>query len=126
MFHIEIRLFTGRVVESLPNAISIVGMNSLKCLVERWLGRSIVLKDGVGPVRPVDLSARNTPAETAGLADPLALSQESFAALQVGIKPGILQRNGGFRMQQFRHRNAVPREGAWGQGGLEEKHAENL
>src|SRR5260370_33824472 len=90
MCRIEIRLFIGRVVESLPNEISIVGMNSLKCQFERWLRRSIVLKDVVGPVRPVDLSARNIPAETARLADPLALSQESFAALQIGIKAGIL------------------------------------
>ena len=108
MSHIEIRLFLDRVVESLPNEISVVGMNSLKCHFQRWLNRSIVFKDVVGPVRPVDLSARNIPAETARLADPLPLSQESFAALQIGIKAGILQRNGGLRSQQLQYGNAGP------------------
>ena len=71
----RLRFSTDRVVESPPNEISIVGMHSLKCHFERWMRRSIKLKDVVGPVRPVDLSARNIPGETAGLADPLALSQ---------------------------------------------------
>src|SRR5271156_6727342 len=126
MFHIEIRLFMDRVFVSPPNEISVVGMNSLKCHFYRWLSRSIVLKDAVGPVRPVDLSARNIPAETAGLADPLALSQESFAALQVGIKPGILQRNCDLRSQQFQYGNAVRREDARSQVVLEKKHAHKL
>src|SRR5580692_3481088 len=113
MFHIEIRLFLNRVFESLPKAVSVVGMNSLKCHFYLWLSRSIISKEVVGPLRPVDLSARNIPSETARFADPLALHQTSFTALQVGIKPGILQRNGGLRSQQFQQRNAVRREGAW-------------
>jgi hypothetical protein len=91
------QVIIDRVFVSLPNEISVVGMNSLKCHFYRWLSRSIILKDLVGPVRPVDLSARNIPPETARLAHPLALSQESFAALQFGIKPDILQRNRGLR-----------------------------
>src|SRR5579863_10033938 len=101
-------------------------MHSLKCHFEGWMSRSIKLKDVVGPVRPVDLSARNIPAETAGLADPLALGQESFAALQIGIKAGILQRNGGLRSQQFQHGNAVRREDARSQVVLEKKHTHKL
>jgi hypothetical protein len=31
MFQIEVRLFIDRVFVSLPNEISVVGMNSLKC-----------------------------------------------------------------------------------------------
>src|SRR5579863_10313625 len=101
-------------------------MHSLKCQADRWLSRSIEFKDVVGPVRQVDLSARNTPAETAGLADPLALSQERFAAPQIGIKAGILQRNGGLRSQQFQHGDAVRREGARSQVVLEKKHTHKL
>src|SRR5271170_7259494 len=126
MFHIEIPLFIDRVFVSLPNEISVVGMNSLKCHFQRWLSRSIVLKNLVGPVRPVDLSVRNIPPETARLAHSLALRQESFAALQVGIKPRILQRNCDLRSQQFQHGNAVRREGAWSQVVLEKKHADKL
>src|SRR5437879_3094339 len=101
-------------------------MNSLKCQFERWLSRSIVLKDVVGPVRPVDLSARDIPAETARLADPLALSQESFAALQIGIKAGILQRNRGLRSQQLQHGNPVLRERERSQVVLQIKCADKL
>src|SRR5580704_6011233 len=112
MFHIEIRLFLNRVFESLPKAVSVVGMNSLKCHFYLWLGRSIVSKEVVGPLRPVDLSARNIPAETARLADPLALHQASFTALQLGIKPSVVERDGRLRSQQFQHCSAVRREGA--------------
>jgi hypothetical protein len=89
MFNIEIALLLGRMIESLLNEIAIVGMNSLKRQVDRGSGRSIVFKDVVDFIRPVDLSADNTPAETARLAYPLALRKESFAALQIGIESGV-------------------------------------
>jgi hypothetical protein len=63
--------------------IPIVGMNSLKYQLQRWLNRSIVFKDLVGFLRPVDFSTRNVPAEAARVAYALPLSQVSFAALQI-------------------------------------------
>src|SRR5580658_4355904 len=126
MFHIEIRLFLNRVFESLPKAVSVVGMNSLKCHFYLWLSRSIVSKEVVSPLRPVDFSTRNIPSETARFADPLALHQASFTAPQLGIESGILQRNCGLRSQQFQHGNAVRSEGAGSQVVFEKKHAGKL
>src|SRR5260370_3600533 len=103
MLNIKICLFVGRAVESLLHAISVVGMNSPEYQLQRGLHRSIVLKDVVGFLRPVDFSTRNVPAETAGVAYALPLSQESFAALQLRIEAGILQRNSGLRSQQLQH-----------------------
>src|SRR6185295_11901866 len=71
MFNVEIRPFSYRIVENLPNEILIAGMNSLKRQVKRGSGCSIVFKNVVKFFRPVDLSAGNIPAETAGLAYPL-------------------------------------------------------
>src|SRR5580658_8777913 len=126
MFHIEIRLFLNRVFESLPKAVSVVGMNSLKCHFYLWLSRSIVSKEVVSPLRPVDLSTRNIPSETARFADPLALHQASFAAPQIGIKSGVFERNGRLRSQQFQHCYAVRRKGARSQLVLEKKYADKL
>ncbi len=83
MLNIKIGLFVGRVVESLLHAISVVRMNSLKYQLQRWLNRSILLKDIVAFFRPVDFSAENTPTETAGVANVLPFSQERFAASQL-------------------------------------------
>src|SRR6266849_3998112 len=79
MLNIKICLFVGRAVESLSHAISVVGMNSPEYQLQRGLNRSIVLKDLVGFLRPVDFSTRNVPAETASAAQALRLGQVSLA-----------------------------------------------
>ena len=112
MFNIKIFLLLGRAVDSLLRAISIVGMNSLKYRLQRWLNRSIVFKEVVGFLRPVDFSAENVPAKAARVAYALPLSQESFATLQLRIEAGILQRNRRLRSQNIQHCDPVRREGA--------------
>src|SRR5713226_8666177 len=111
MLNIKICLFVGRVVESLLYAISVVRMNSLQCQPQRRLHRSIMLKDVEGFLRPVDFSARNVPAETAGVTYTLPFSQESLAAVQIRIEAGVLQRNRGLRSQHLQHCDPLRGEG---------------
>src|ERR1700682_5358068 len=89
----------GRAVDRLLHEISVVGRRSLEYQLQRRLNPSIVLKDLVGFLRPVDFSDRNAPVEAAGVAYALPFSQESFAALQIRIEAGVLQRNRGLRGQ---------------------------
>ena len=126
MVEINIRPFPGRAVESLLDEIPVVGMSSLQYQLQCRLGRSIVLKDLVGFLRPVNLSARNIPAEASGRADALPFGQESFAALQIGIQAGILQRDRGLRGQQLQHCNAGRRKGERRQIVLEIECADKL
>src|SRR5260370_40188524 len=93
MLNIKICLFVDRVVESLLHAISVVRMNSLKYQLQRWLNRSIVFKDVVGFLRPVDFPAENSPAETTRVSFALPFSQESLAELQIRIHFGDLPHN---------------------------------
>src|SRR5260370_36334937 len=113
MLDIKIFLFIGRVVERLLHAISVVRMNSLEYQLQGGFNRSIILKDLVCFLRPVDFPAENTPAETAGVAYVLPFSQERFAALQLKIEVGVLQRNRGLRSQHLQYcdplRGAGPR-----------------
>src|SRR5216684_9263246 len=111
MLNIKICLFVGRVVESMLHAISVVRMNSLEYQLQGGFNRSIILKDLVGFRRPVDFPAENTPAETAGVAYVLPFSQERFAAVQIRIEAGILQRDRGLRSQHFQHCDSVRSEG---------------
>src|SRR6266849_3904581 len=90
MFNIKICLFVDRMVDSLLHKISIVRMNSLQYQLQRGFNPSMILKDLVCFLRPVDFSTRNVPAETAGVTHSLPVGQESFAALQIGIEGGIL------------------------------------
>src|SRR5260370_7486619 len=83
MLKIKICLLLGRVVDNLLNKISIVGMNSLKYQLQRWLDHSIVFKDIVGFIGPENFSTRNVKAETARVAYALPLSQESLTTLQL-------------------------------------------
>src|SRR6266436_1726403 len=126
MLKIKICPSICRAVESLLHEISVVGMNSLEYQLQRRLNRSIVLKDLVGFLRPVDLSTRNVPAEAAGVAYVLPLSQESFAALQIRIEAGILQRNRSLGSQQLQHFESVRGEGARSQIVLQIKCADKL
>src|SRR5260370_3192913 len=103
MLNIKICLFVDRVVESQLHAISVVRMNSLKYQLQRWLNRSIVFKDVVGFLRPVDFPAENTPAETTRVAYALPFSQDSLAAVQIRIEAVVLHRNRGLRSQHSRN-----------------------
>jgi hypothetical protein len=64
----------GHAVDAFPPTVSIVGMNSVKYRLQGWLNGSIVFKDLVGFLRPVDLSAENVPAEAASVAYALPFS----------------------------------------------------
>src|SRR6266404_6550056 len=100
MLNIKVGLFVDRVLDSLLHKISILGMNSLKYQLQRGFRRSILSKDVVRFLRPVDFSTRNVPAETASAAYTLRLNQESvtavqvrIAVLQISIEEGVLERN---------------------------------
>src|SRR5438270_880592 len=82
MLKIKICSSFGRVVDNMLYKIPVVRMNALEHQFQRRLHRSIVLKDVVGFLRPVDFPAENAPAEAARMAEGLSLGQESFAALQ--------------------------------------------
>ena len=112
MLKIKICLSLVRAVDSLLREIPVVGMNSLEYQLQRWLNRSIILKDVVGFLRPVEFSAENAPAEAASAADALPIGQECFAALLIRIEFGVLQRNRGLRSQHLQHRHPVRCEGA--------------
>src|SRR5260370_26622829 len=119
MLDIKICLVIGRVVESMLHAISVVRMNSLEYQLQGGFNRSIILKDLVGFLRPVDFPAENTPAETAGVAYVLPFSQERFAALQLKIEFGVLQRNRGLRSPHLQYCDPLGGEGAGRQIVLE-------
>src|SRR6202022_4189239 len=87
MLKIEICPFAGRAVDSLLHRISVVGMNSLEYQLQGGLHRSIVLKDFVGFLRPVDFSTRNVPAEAACVAQALRLGQVSLALAERLLGP---------------------------------------
>src|ERR1700681_4181999 len=126
MLKIKISPFPGRPVESLLHEIPVVGMKSLQYQLQCRLGRWIVFKDLVGFLRPVDFSAQNIPAEASGRADALPFGQESFAALQLGIQAGIVQRDRGLRSQQLQHRDTAWRKGERRQIVLEIECADKL
>src|SRR6201993_3090672 len=87
-------------------------MNALEYELQGWLKRSIILKDRMGFFRPVDVSAENAPAEAAGVAYALPLSQESFTAMEVRIELVVFDRNRGLRSQHLQHCDPVRGEGA--------------
>src|SRR5712671_1966028 len=126
MFNIKICLLVGRMADSLLHKISIVRMNSLQYQLQRGFNRSMIVKDLVCFLRPVELSTRNVPAETAGVTYALPLSQESLAAVQVRIEVGVLQRNRGLRSQHLQQCDPVRREGARSQIVLEIECANEL
>src|SRR5271168_2367729 len=126
MSNIKIGLFAGCLVERLLHDTSIAGMNSLKYELQSWLNRSIVPKDVIGFLRPVDFSAENAPAEAACVAYALPLGQESFAAVQIRIEAGILQRNRGLRSQQLQYCDPVRGEGVRSQIVLQVECADKL
>src|SRR5258708_8879174 len=87
MLKIKICPCLGRAVDSLLHASSVVRMNSLEYQLQCWLNRSIVLKDVVGFLRPVDFSAENAPAEAASDAQLLRLGQVNFTPAQRLLGP---------------------------------------
>src|ERR1700719_2456500 len=87
MLKIKICHCLGRAVNSLLHAISVVGMNSLEYQLQSGPNRSIILKDLVGFLRPVDFSTRNVPAETDSAAQTLRLRQVSLALAERLLGP---------------------------------------
>ena len=84
MFKIETRPFLSCTVNCLLNMGSVVRMSSLEHeLYCRLIGRG-AFKDAKGFFRPVEFPARDIPAETARVAQPLRFGQIGFAALQFG------------------------------------------
>src|ERR1700751_3461696 len=83
MLNIKIGLFVDRVIESLMHVISVVRMNSLKYQLHCWLNRSILFKDVIGFLRPVNFPAENTPPKTSGVTQILRFGQVSFTASQL-------------------------------------------
>src|SRR5271156_4701331 len=114
MLKIKICFGLRGAVDRLPNAISVVGMNSPKYQLQRGLNCATIFKDPVGFLRPVDLSAENASAEAACTTYTLPLGEESFAALQLRIEVGVLQRNRGLGSQHLQQCDSVQREGARG------------
>jgi hypothetical protein len=70
---------------------SILRVDSLNQPPQRWFDGAIKLIDSVRFFRPIEFFAENIPAEAAGVAKLLPLSQESFIALQICVECGILQ-----------------------------------
>ncbi len=68
MLDVKICLLIVHALEGLAHEIPIVGMNSLERQFQCWVDGSIVFKDVVSFLRPVDLTADNAPAETARVA----------------------------------------------------------
>src|ERR1700734_4010183 len=126
MLKIKICPGLGGAVDRLLREISVVGMNALEYQLQRGLNRSIIPKDVVGLLRPVDFSAENAPAEAASAAYALPISQEGLAALQIRIEFGVLERNRGLRRQHLQHRHAIRREGARSQIVLQIECADEL
>src|SRR5580700_6048198 len=79
IFNIETCPLMGRIFDRLLHKNSILGMNSFKHPLQRWLNGSIKFKDFVGFFRPIGFSAENAPAEGASPADSLPLSEVSLA-----------------------------------------------
>src|ERR1700678_1039905 len=93
--------------ESLLYAISVIGMNSLQHHLQREARCSIIFKDLVGLLGPVDFSTSNTPAEAASPSQALCHCQESVAALQLRVKISLIRQYRGSRNPQSGLCNSV-------------------
>src|SRR5580698_9189330 len=82
MFKIEITAFGGCPFEHLPDVRAVFRMGALNGQFVRGLDRRLAIEDAEGFIGPIDLSARNVPAETAGAAEPLRLRQVSLTSAQ--------------------------------------------
>src|SRR4051812_8928975 len=80
-------LFVGRcAVDHLPNKRDVAGMHPVEHDFDRDPGSGVILKYSVALLGPEDFSARDVPAKTAGVAEPLRLRQIDLADLQRGVK----------------------------------------
>ena len=86
MLKIECFLVDRRTVDHLPHKRHVVRMHPVENDIDRNLGRGVVLEYAVTFLGPADLSTRNVPAKTAGVAEPLRLCQIGFADLQRRVK----------------------------------------
>src|SRR5882724_4702723 len=72
----------GCAVDQILNQCLVFRMNSLKDQLYSRLRLSIEFKDPKGLFRPEDFSARNTPAETSGMAESLRFGEERSTSPQ--------------------------------------------
>src|SRR5271167_4229459 len=83
MFVVDLLPFLRCTFDGLLNARSVVGMSPLEHELHPRLINSVAFEDAKGFLRPVEVPARNIPAETAGVAQPLRFGQKGFGALQL-------------------------------------------
>jgi hypothetical protein len=72
-----------------------------------------MFKDIVGLLGPVDFSTRNIPAEAASPSEALCHSQESVAALQLGMEICLVWQYRGWRNRQRRFCGSVRGQRGW-------------
>src|SRR5712691_3255407 len=82
MLVIEFHLLAGNPIDQLLKGRSVFRVGSLDYHGNGSLLLRRVFKNSKGLARPVDFSARDIPAETAGVAQTLRFSQVSFASPQ--------------------------------------------
>src|SRR5258707_6619744 len=91
MLKIEFRLLTRSAFEQLLHRRPVFRVNALQNEIDGSVGRRLVTEDPIRFSRPVDLSAGNLPAETAGVAEFLSFGEIGFSTLQLAIE--FLERN---------------------------------
>src|ERR1700678_2054759 len=90
--------FAGSLQNLIPGT-PVIGMNALQHHLQRRLDRSIVFNNSIGFLGPLDFPAPVIPAEATGRAQALPFGEKCLAALQVGVEPGVLERNRSLRGQ---------------------------
>src|SRR5260370_40788037 len=91
MFKIKLRLLPRSAFEQLLHRRPVFRVNALQNEIDGSVGRRLVTEDPIRFSRPVDLSAGDMPAETAGVAEFLSFGEIGFSTLQLAIK--FLERN---------------------------------
>src|SRR5258708_20583740 len=91
MLKIELRLRPRSAFEQLLHRRPVCRVNALQNEIDGSVGRRLVTEDPIRFSRPVDLSAGDMPAETAGVAEFLSFGEIGFSTLQLAIK--FLERN---------------------------------
>src|SRR3977135_3471371 len=86
MFKIELRLLTRSAFEQLLHRRPVFRVNALQNEIDGSVGRRLVAEDPIRFSRPIDLSAGNLPAETAGVAKFLSFGEIGFSTLQLAIE----------------------------------------
>src|SRR5450755_3577741 len=89
---VEVRALAGCLVQYLLQQTPVIRMHSSQEQLDGQRDRRLVFEDSKRFDRPRDPSAANAPVPAASGADALPLGKKGFAALQIGIEAGVLQR----------------------------------